>query len=1633
MRKVLSKILVFIIMINTIFSGNLLNIFAKDAKKNDLKLKWNKTLALSDSLEEITRPENSDEVFLSWEFGKQNGASVDNGTYTLKYYIADNKEIEFKIVKTGDNAKITYKVNGNNTVNNSNKLEVYKASDKAYKPANKTNFPDTDPNFCLTDFYQKGDASAVSFKISKGKGFSFRYNGNTVKFIWKNDLFYFSTNGIQQGNIYGFDLELKNNNTIKDTLKVFTGINKNTFTSKPIANSGKGENIQNPVDQSKARPITDIVGDKPELDISFEVPKEYNSNTKKFEHIKPSSANVADKATKVVLDLGNLDNTKALQITIEDIYITNLAEQNNIKVPASINATATRSQDNSRITIKLKNEDGTPEKDLKIVPGIIYDPVKISAVRTSTKPEYSVESLPTTIPIGKVYTYPKYSITSLGLKEFYINFTPFKGYNGYYTIKQGSAILEKWAEHEEKNKGAEDVMIAVPISLEAGVSPEKYFQIEFKFAPSQDSPEETTTLNSQVLKYKAFESDIMLSAPENLKITESDIVRNIDEDTGKITDNLFVTFVWDLGYEDVFKGLIKNNAGNPVDVKYTFYKGEKPNDTKEEDFIAVKLNASANGQYTLAEATKANGNKYTGEFISGEVKDRTETIAGKETKILQAEAKFKIPVSEKNSQDKLQLQYPNIYFISAKGSYTITTNGKPQSFETGKSLQATLTLNGLLNIELIIPQNIKIVDKSVKTNEFKVSFDTLNYKNEKDILNQYFEKMIKRNDLDFNEKSIKYNLYITHDKALLDELIKYDESGKDKHNKIPTNLKEKIKTYDYKSELIGGKSINVKTESIDDKTKIIDSLRANNIVKISDMTQSKDTSQIVTFEGLDENQIYYIIAETIAEPVKNGNVYEPKKDISKYSTMVTVTTLKDADPPQDNEKVPSAPTNFNSKNTTLNSTNLVWDRIVEVPEPNKNSTLEYEFIRIRGEALKDEILKTKYSYDKTWEKLKDVKNKGGFKTNGQNILEYKNNSFSAASQDSYVYESYTGTQGNILDKTLSPNQVYYYYIRTVRIIDGKSVAYSVWVPLAVTTKNVEGPKNLRVERNAQYDKKSEVVISFDIPKMNTDLIGKEYEIQYSIKKDPGNWEADKTMPKSELNFKESDDGKTIRVTYKIKGLSSGSMYTIRVRLLNKPMNSASMYSNEVDHRTDGDNQDNDYDSNVDEWKNNFNDLVEKLKKEPYWYIKDTISETTVVYRPGYFDNLISSTTGSLIELANGIGGTTKEYYIPASSILKAFEQNKGFKTSYNDIDAIFSAKSISPTQNDAIKALEARRKTDQLADYFVKLIIDFKNVKYTIEGNQNITPIVDIRMEVIGTNIEITEWDANALAYIDELLKLPKYSTNLKEYIKRLLKEKKDSLFIGQEINKYFKDFKMDFGKKLENNMKSIRRRVFQSGSLNQNIIIAYPFESGIIAKGYKLILGRWAAVSLYDYAGKKAISTTELGSYTFTASKLVINGISNLPNGVTIIEIINKYGLDDYLGKGGNINLKANLTKHMAIGSLARIAGNTKTQDPVDFLKSKGITVSSRNSNDNISSQEAVYITMKVYELRSNKKIDTIKIRNYNKTSGIKGINNKYKKAIQVAFELGIYNNENMNPNGAMTIQEFLQMLANLSSKVTI
>lgn len=1633
MRKIIAKIMLFVMIVNAMLANVSSIIFAAAKPKAASKTNfvWNKEATLNENLEIIQRPSSSDEVFLSWDIESIGGSPNSNGTYTLTYPIADNKEIEFKVTRKNNKSQVTYKVNGDNEVrNNGNnsdkKLLIYK--DGAYLLANDKNFPDNE-TFKLDDKYSSGDTRNVSFEIGQNGGASFQYGGNTIKFLWRDGKMYFVTNAVVRGNIYPFELEYTHNTaTESEEKKIFLGIDTvNGFVVKPFANATNSNNGKDLIDQT-SRPITeypggDIVG----VSIKFNTPKEWQSATPpttggKFDFVSPTT----NKDTEVVFNLGHSEVDKRLQVRIANIYANN-----------GVTITG-----NQSISAEYKYDTNTHQGELilkNLEASTIYSDISISAERQADP----FETLEATLLIGTVYTYPKYRMIALGASEFYLEIEPYEGYDGFYVVYQGNqqSSLSKWSTYEEKNQGKDKILISVP--LDATNPQEKFFRVDFSFTPPDLNPGNQQPFTSQILKFKPAEEDIVLSSPKNLEIVSANIVKKDNE-----PENLFLTLKWDIDYESVLAGLMKqhNPANNSnFNIDYLFYKGDTPTSFETNDFIGVNLEFINKTIGSIKDGIKYSlPTKYNNvgiELVTDQDKtftsERTEVSGNKSNKILEANVTFKIPVSSKNDNNIKVLQYPNTYFLANKGEYVIeSATGQKENYETGLSLPVTLTLNGIEDIEVPAPQNLQVLQDTITQDKFSINFDTLKYKDEADLLYNYNEIMLKTIGRELQDDSIKYDFYITQDKALFDELVKYS-----KDEEIPDNIKQKINKYNNTQAMSNdGINIDLKTASGQNGV-LLDTLRQKGIVQIADISQNISISkQRINFEGLDENETYYIVARTNVTPYENSNLLTDKLDYSKFSKMITATTIK-PETPDESEKVPPAPNKFIADNITLNSANLIWNRVNDSVQDGQDakSTLEYQFIKTKGEALPDSFLKSKDSYEKTWQNLSNIKNKEGLITIENKLYEFDstNNTFSTteASKDRYEYINWQGSEGNILDKTLSPNQVYFYYIRTVRIVDGEDKAYSVWVPLSFTTKNTTGPTNLRVETKAEYNKKSEVVISFDIPKMDLNLIGTEYDLQYSLKEDLGEWSQDITMDKSKLTFKENEDGKTIKVTYKITGLKSGTMYTIRVRMLNKPLNAPSIYSNEVEHRTDSDNNDNDYDEDVNNWDKNFKDQIEDLKNQSYWFGKDNTSNTVVYYRPQYFDKIINSTNNSIIDLAVGKGGSYKEYYLPASTIIRAFDANKGFKISYNGAEVIFSAKTINPYDNDVIKKIaeEISSKSANVKDYFIKLSVDFRNNKYIIDGSNSLSPSAQISVSVVGTKSLIVDWDSEMLSYIDELLNTKEFSTDVKKEIEQLIKDKTDNKIMVQEIAKIVDSFKSKFGDELNKDLNSLSRKTLPIQYLNGDIIFAYTISAGVSAGGYKKSQGNWISVGVKDYLGKKAIYIRETGEYIFAGKNLVINGVGNLPNGSQIINIVVKYGLDDFLGKDGNINLKSPMTRQQVIGSLARLAGASKTQDSVEFFKTKGIVLSTRNMDNNIIAEEAVYITMKVYEMRSGTKLETVKIRNYKLTQDIKNINTNYKKSIQVAFETGIYNNTNMNAKGTITVQEFLQTLVNMSTMLGI
>ena len=120
-----------------------------------------------------------------------------------------------------------------------------------------------------------------------------------------------------------------------------------------------------------------------------------------------------------------------------------------------------------------------------------------------------------------------------------------------------------------------------------------------------------------------------------------------------------------------------------------------------------------------------------------------------------------------------------------------------------------------------------------------------------------------------------------------------------------------------------------------------------------------------------------------------------------------------------------------------------------------------------------------------------------------------------------------------------------------------------------------------------------------------------------------------------------------------------------------------------------------------------------------------------------------------------------------------------------------------------------------------------------------------------------------------------------------------------------------------------------------------------------------------------------------------------------------------------------------MIVASVARIAGAPVNADPIAWSAANlNVQMTNRNANALLQTQEAIAIVMALYERRTNTSIAQITIRD---TQAIAGMNldPRYSQAVGAAFEIGIITNRNINPQGSITIGEFLDMLTQFNQRI--
>jgi len=455
--------------------------------------------------------------------------------------------------------------------------------------------------------------------------------------------------------------------------------------------------------------------------------------------------------------------------------------------------------------------------------------------------------------------------------------------------------------------------------------------------------------------------------------------------------------------------------------------------------------------------------------------------------------------------------------------------------------------------------------------------------------------------------------------------------------------------------------------------------------------------------------------------------------------------------------------------------------------------------------------------------------------------------------------------------------------------------------------------------------------------------------------------------------------------------------------------------------------------------------LEKLLRTPYWVTQNTRTNVEVVYRSSMFGALMAETTSGWLDLTTD-GNTTAsgfDYYIPAASYIMANEQNKGFRLVRDGIEVIFSPYALHTNNNVIMPDVAEELKRKNIDDYFVRLSINFTaHSSVLIDGDEALTDMVAASVTIVGMSQTEKAWDtANYNLLVDEVkrvLESQLTKDQIAAYIRRAINGdvidedfSKMILGIAQEVRERFHTVT------ISNRLQSVirNRKTFNIDRFDAPVIIAANLDESesMTIRGYQRIAREWVAREVVDFSGGKAIYATSPGEFIFVGRIIRIPGLDGEENAGQTIGIVAKYGLDEFFGSGASININADATRYMLIGSISRIAGSARGSDPYAYLQSRGHNISNRNEHNPITTEESLYLVMVLYELKTNTAVDTITIRNYSATANINGITERYKKSVQAAFELGLYSNRNMNPRGFITIGEVLDMLTKLDSKARL
>ncbi len=1423
-------------------------------------------------------------------------------------------------------------------------------------------------------------------------------------------------------------------------------------------------------------------GSRPGIRVEFEQPKALDAATWAFDY---DAAIPILRTLSAVFDLKDLAGPSNMDI---EFKLDHTGSKVISSLPAGNTGTEVYTYDavNHKYRIDIVKSKVDLESKNTIVQWNELDKSKIYKAKLNFQKTVGQEDLvdfPAFSPQNEfAYTYMEFTLKRADKKEAYLEITPYdvgESVDLEYTILYNKTYVGNldennhlWLRHYQRNDTAQ-TKINIPVPFNDNSSTDHY-QVLFRFS--------STNIRSQLLNYQAEkDKDVPPAMPhivsvDNLYVTPPEQDANDQSVPSQVQLDLVWQAIDKVELEKVFQKTAedagRDNDSNNDAVYYELLVNTLPGETEDNKYEMIqvyKVTKAADGTYQLSVHPSLTGDDWQGKpsqagphYVNGY--DKTDELFRMEKIILNKNGKW--PLAHTSSYDEdtrkytvtaqtdpnkriKDLSFPGVNYFRVRaymekdGVVTRSRVSMPYSFSMSMLIYEVATTNNLryepiYNVNRTIREGVAIY---WDWNKNKTDYKT------------FKEAML--DPLGKTADSITYVGYISQNREKLMKITPEDKQ----------NLLELLP-----NQTQGERKIEVKPEELE-------KFRAGEVFyfQVKDLNLHSQEGKIAGGEfltqitGLDPNDVYYV-RFVVELQVKNsdgtfelGANGEKRPRTSTPSIILEMTVPKVNPEPGDNEKLPLAPEKFRVDFVDAEKvqTYAEW----EIPETilPEEKNYGFELLNVEDLALAEVLRENTFSLedlvngsstDQTANAL--IQAQGIHKNNvqayrvvnftGEWELQIYNISTKVWEKAQQADFSMDGRTIKVIDKRNSPNRVLYYYVRTVKYNNNKSVlSRSRWREATLTTPELKRPINLVVDYSNEIDHnpRSERIIRFDVPIPEGVKLHEDYLVQIFVRgeKDADFVETNKTQANGQILYGsvylKAVEGAPVsyqRLYYKVFGLDAGKAYDIKVRLedhtKDKEKNpdgsytyTTSPFSDVVRTRTEFDQTTHDKEQKYKEYIEYYVKRAEELKKNPYFNLTTDQNKNVFKYRGQYAQGEMRNRTHSVYELAKGEGASVT-YYLPAELIQAAPEFDTDLRLWIKNQEFLLPAGFVSEADTAAIREVIRRVKEYQGAVKDYAVMIELTSGKYstTISGELPLEPMVNISLSVVRENRTESYIDNMLQSAVDNAISKNKTAL-IAELDKELtygIQDEKLNTIVNKVMIQVEKDF-ATFGQ--FQYLSVVAGGKDYITELNKEMKVKLnPLEK----TEFQVFFREAALWQPLEQAMDGAVRSGKTGSFA-AVRDTVRQKLADISTAAEIDEI-KKNGLTKVFTPSELAQNKTIMGEQL-IRTAARILGAGDSNDTAAFLRSQGVQVPAYDQYSAISKEKAYYVLAQTYAKRNGLLLASVRITDFNGIEDQTMIDSKLKQDLLAAYHLKLLTLKNgkLTPKASFTMEELRTFLRKL------